>query len=115
VRSALASWHACAPKAAPKLTLSGVKSVVTYTPDLAKLAGIVDSDGTDIPADMQAKVAWGDGSTSWATVVPVAGKGQFEVVGWHEYLGSGARTITVSVKSEATGATGTVHSKLTVV
>jgi hypothetical protein len=116
VRTALASWHACAPRALPKLKLSGVSSVVSYTPDLSKLAGIVDSDPNDLPADMQATVSWGDGTpTSHATVVPTAGKGHFNVVGWHEYAASGTHTITVSVKSEATGATVTVHSKLTVV
>jgi hypothetical protein len=115
LKGALASWHACVPKTAPKLHLTGVSQVVSHTPDLVELAAVTDTDVNDVAADMQATVNWGDGSAiSDATLVPVAGKGHFQVAGWHDYALQKKYTITVTVRSEATGKTVAVKSTLTV-
>ena len=109
IAQALSGWAACAPKVAPTLMVK--KDKVTSSQTVAvgtTLTSVTDTDPTDIAADLNGTINWGDGSSSSLTLS--GGHGSFQVHGWHEYSAAGTYKASVQIKDEATGksANGTV-------
>ena len=109
IAQALSGWAACAPKVAP--TLAVKKETLTSSQTVAigtTLTSVTDTDPTDIAADLNGTINWGDGSSSSLTLS--GGHGSFQVHGWHEYSAAGTYKASVQMEDEATGnsANGTV-------
>lgn len=93
----------------PGLAASGV--TFTATPNVAfngVVATLTDTNLADTGASFTAQVAWGDGTTSAASVA--GGSGSFTVVGTHSYAATGTFTVTVTITHTATAISVTATS-----
>jgi hypothetical protein len=96
-----------APATPGTLTVTGQNiSPVTGQPFVATVATVSDPGSSG--RGLVAEIDWGDGS--WPSLVRLQGpdaQGNFDVVGWHNYLTNGNYTIAVTVLNRFTGDTGT--------
>jgi len=113
VTSAMKNWKLCAPKQLPVLVVHGSTMRSSRTVGVgATLATITDTASSDTAADMVATISWGDGTRSVATIS--GGRGTFQVHGWHSFPTGGVHTLTIIVKSEATGVSTLGYTRLEV-
>jgi hypothetical protein len=113
----IANWAQCAPTvvAAPAittpkpLTLKNGADIVPKT----VLAKFTDPDKTDIAADIEATINWGDGSSSPDGTV-YGKNGHFKVGGSHRYAGPGIYTAFITVHDVGSGDSATAPVTITV-
>jgi len=99
IAQGLRTWKRCGPISFPVLQASGInlKSRINVSV-AATLAKLTDSDKADISQDLDGTIAWGDGTTSFATMS--GGNGQYTVHGWHAYKHNGSYNVAISVKDQ---------------
>ncbi len=114
VRGALDGWRSCAPASTPLLHVHAAKVTTTHDVGVTTtLATVTDRDPSDVAADLLATIGWGDGTAAGSATVD-GGDGTFRVLGWHHYARAGTYRLSVSVRSEATGAVVSTTSTLVV-
>jgi hypothetical protein len=100
IAQALATWDQCPKlkKGVPHMSGQPLSSGLNVDIGTA-LASVADTDTADIAPDFLGTIAWGDGSTSIATLS--GGNGHFTVHGWHTYAAPGTYKAKIKVKNEA--------------
>jgi hypothetical protein len=112
IAEAIAGWSSCAPSAIPTLQVKKAQLRTGKTIDIGTaITQVTDTDPTDISADLNGTINWGDGVSSFLTVS--GGDGSFSVHGGHKYSAPGTYTASVRVEDMATGVTA--QKRLTVV
>ncbi|HWE40662.1 MAG TPA: hypothetical protein VG406_29220 [Isosphaeraceae bacterium] len=97
----LAFTVADAPLSATGLAVVGVAG----TPGAVPVASFTDANPRATAADFAATVAWGDGTTTVASIVPLGGNVPgFLVVGDHDYTAAGSYQLVVTIRDDG-GAT----------
>jgi hypothetical protein len=87
--------------ASPPVYTSTSKLIVVPVSQLFSgiVANFTDPNTSDLASDFTASIAWGDGSTTPATVT--GSNGSFAVQGTYTYLNPGMNTITVTVADQS--------------
>jgi streptogramin lyase len=106
--------HADANIADAPLSASAVNVQATAgAPFEGLVAHFTDANPLATVADLSATIAWGDGTTSAATL-SVNSSGGFDVTGEHTYAAAGVYTVNVQI-SDSEGSTTTVSPTATVI
>jgi hypothetical protein len=99
IAQALATWGQCPKTKRAILHMSGPTVSSGVNVDIGStLANVTDTDTADIAPDLVGTIAWGDGSTSFATLS--GGNGHFTVHGWHTYASPGTYKALIKIKDE---------------
>ncbi|MGH2876265.1 MAG: PKD domain-containing protein, partial [Solirubrobacteraceae bacterium] len=101
-------------QAGATLTATGVAvTAVAGTPFSGTVATIADGDLTATAPDFSARIDWGDGSSSAATITAAPTAGSFTVSGAHTWSSAGSYPVQVAV-SKVNGRTASASSTASV-